>query len=480
MGTFTNDDSMDEVKAIICDRIFYNGKLQKGVLIYSLTTGKIIKVGGPNEALPNNLTHLETLAPSKLIIPGIIDTHVHLNEPGRTEWEGFYTGTKAAVSGGVTTVVDMPLNAIPPTTTVENMERKIDAMTCKVDGSNKLFCDIGLWGGLVPTNLEDLQPLISKGVRGFKGFLIDSGVDEFPKIGSEYIKSVFNRLLDENTVLMFHAEFDTGCCGNAGDDPSKYSTFLKSRPDEFEVEAVNMVIKSMRECVATHGKCPRVHIVHLSSAKCIKLIEEARNVYHLPITCETCFHYLTIASEDIPDGKTIYKCCPPIRANKNREAIWQGLFDGVISTVVSDHSPCTPDLKNLDKGDFMDCWGGVCSVGLGLYLLYSTMKKEHPTMDPNTLWNRITTWLCENTSKQVGLDSRKGFLKAGFDADFVIVDDSVRFTIDNKTTYFKNKLTPYEGFESSCRVARTVLRGISVYSDAEGHIEAPTGRCILE
>ncbi|XBW38061.1 hypothetical protein QEN19_003648 [Hanseniaspora menglaensis] len=469
----------NEIKAIICDRIFYDGKLQSGTLIYSITNGIIIKVASQSEPLPENLTHLEKLPNSSLIIPGIIDPHVHLNEPGRTEWEGFYTGTKAAVSGGVTTVVDMPLNAIPPTTTVVNMNTKLQAMRCKNNNSNKLFADICLWGGLVPDNISDLKPLVKRGVKGFKGFLIDSGVDEFPKIDAKNIDAIFDELLNEDTVVMFHAEFDNGCCTNEG-DPSKYSTFLNSRPDSFEVDALQIVIDCMLACKQRNGKSPRVHIVHLSSSECIQLIKQAKTQHQLPITCETCFHYLALASENIPDGKTIFKCCPPIRSNKNREAIWKGLFDGVISTVVSDHSPCTPDLKNLGKGDFMDCWGGVCSVGLGLYLLYSTMKKEHSTMSSNKLWSHIVTWLCENTSKQVGLEQKKGFIKEGFNADFVIIDDSQHFKIDNNTTYFKNKLTPYEGFKSECKVMRTVLRGINVYSEAEGHIETPIGKCILD
>lgn len=469
----------DELKAIICDRIFYRGKLQPGVLTYSLTTGKIVSVASKTEPLNEKIMHLETLPSSRLIIPGIIDTHVHLNEPGRTAWEGFYTGTKSAVSGGVTTVVDMPLNAIPPTTTVQNMDTKLSAMTCTKNDSNKLFSDICLWGGLVPDNLQQLKPLIQKGVRGFKGFLIDSGIEEFPKVDTTYINLVFNEVLNENTLVMFHAEFDNGCCQNEG-DPSKYSTFLKSRPDSFEVDALQKVIDCMLECVKKNGKCPKVHIVHLSSEKCINMIREAREVHNLPITCETCFHYLTIASESIPDGETVYKCCPPIRTNKNRQSIWKALFDGVISTVVSDHSPCTPDLKHLDEGDFMDCWGGVCSVGLGLYLLYSTLIRESPELNEETVWRYITTWLCENTSKQIKLNNRKGYLEEGYDADFVVIDDKTSFTIDNKTTYFKNKLTPYEGFESKCKVLRTVLRGINVYSEQEGHIESPTGKCILD
>lgn len=508
--------SSEELKTIHCDRIFYDNKLQPGFLTYSISSGKIISITKEEPLIKAKIYHKEILSPSQLIIPGIIDPHVHLNEPGRTSWEGFLTGTKSAVSGGITTLVDMPLNALPPTTTLKNMKIKMEAINESENGKNKLYSDLGLWGGLIPSNLDDLEDLVKNGVRGFKGFLIDSGVPEFPMVEEEYIGRVFDKILDIQTrlmntaddrynaideiVLLFHAEFDThsddgsgivaGCCTgqqkfvskthvNSDEDPKKYDTFLESRPDEFEFEAISKIIKQMEMCVKRNGSCPKVHIVHLSSAKCLSIVKEAKVIKGLPITCETCFHYLVLESEQIPDGKTIYKCCPPIRSNENRKHIWDALMTGVISTVVSDHSPCTSDLKNLEKGDFMDCWGGVCSVGLGLHLLYTTFVKEYPQIASKNIWKHICHWICENPSKQIGFQTFKGFLKPEYDADFVIIDDSKKFVIDNEKTYFKNKLTPYQGFESACTVMRTVLRGINVYSEAEGHISDPIGQCIV-
>ncbi|KAL6935586.1 related to Allantoinase [Hanseniaspora guilliermondii] len=499
----------EEVKTIECDRIFYNGKLQPGFLTYSITTGKIINLGQNKPLIKANICHEEKLSSSQLIIPGIIDPHVHLNEPGRTSWEGFLTGTKSAVAGGITTVVDMPLNALPPTTNLENLKIKLDAIRETENGKNKLFGDVALWGGLVPDNIDDLEDLIINGVRGFKGFLIDSGVSEFPKVEEEYIAQVLDKMLDiqsrldgkfdkhhssvKEITLLFHAEYDTsqstiaGCCtgpkkfSNKSNhkNPTKYKTFLDSRPDGFELEAIKKIIRQMELCIKRNGACPKVHIVHLSSAKCLSIVQEAKLSKKLPITCETCFHYLVLNSEHIADGETIYKCCPPIRSEDNRHQIWEALLNGVISTVVSDHSPCTSDLKNLDKGDFMDCWGGVCSVGLGLHLLYTTFIKEYPSISSEKTWKHICEWVCENTSKQIGFQNFKGFLKPEYDADFVIVDDSKEFVIDNGKTYFKNKLTPYQGFRSSCTIIRTVLRGINVYSEVEGHISDPIGKCIL-
>ncbi|KAL6938830.1 hypothetical protein ACO0OL_000443 [Hanseniaspora opuntiae] len=501
--------ALEEVKTIESNRIFYNGKLQPGFLTYSLTTGKIISIGKEKPSAKASIYHEEKLSHSQLIIPGIIDPHVHLNEPGRTSWEGFLTGTKSAVSGGITTLVDMPLNALPPTTNLANLKVKLDAIKETENGKNKLYGDVGLWGGLVPNNLDDLEDLIINGVRGFKGFMIDSGVAEFPMVDEEYIAQVFDKILDiqarldgkddescssvKEIALLFHAEYDTnnntvaGCCTGAKKfssktthkDPTKYKTFLDSRPDDFELEAITKVIRQMELCLERNGACPKVHIVHLSSAKCLSVVKQAKISKKLPITCETCFHYLVLNSESIADGETIYKCCPPIRSDDNRHQIWDALLNGVISTVVSDHSPCTADLKNLDKGDFMDCWGGVCSVGLGLHLLYTTFIKEYPAISSEKIWKHICEWICENPSKQIGFQKFKGFLKPEYDADFVIVDDAKEFVIDNKKTFFKNKLTPYQGFRSSCTVIRTVLRGINVYSEVEGHISDPIGKCIL-
>ena len=393
------------------------------------------------------------------IIPGLVDAHVHLNEPGRTEWEGFETGTKAAASGGVTTVIDMPLNAIPPTTTVPNFELKLKA------AENQCWVDVGFWGGLVPDNIDDLVPLLDRGVRGFKGFLIESGVDEFPMVTPKDILKAAEALKDTPAVLMFHAEMDCGSCSNpsGSKDPRTYSTFLDSRPDKWEVDAVQSVCDVGRE----YKNSPlKFHVVHLGSGQAVPVVEKAQKE-DVKITAETCFHYLTLSSEKVPDGNTLYKCCPPIRNTDNQRSLWEAIKKNIITTVVSDHSPCTPDLKQLDIGDFNKAWGGITSLGLGLTLLTTFSDLSLP---------RISELTSLNTANQAGL-KHKGKIAVGYDADFCIFDPDFVWTINQANTEFKNKFTPYNKLQVKGKVVQTILRGNTVYENS--HVsETPLGQLI--
>ncbi|KAG2176161.1 hypothetical protein INT43_005394 [Umbelopsis isabellina] len=428
-------------------------------ILVDKSTGKIVDVAVGNaelsSAIPENVEIIE-LKDNQLLVPGLVDAHVHLNEPGRTEWEGFETGTKAAAAGGVTTVVDMPLNAIPPTTTVANFNLKKDA------AQGQCYTDVGFWGGVIPGNQFDLQPLIKNGVRGFKCFLIESGVDEFPCVNEKEVRAAMEKLVGTDSVLQFHAEMECGHghhetkadVSQAGD---AYNTFLDSRPQSLEVNAIDMIIRLTRE-FRDAGKPVRTHIVHLSAADALPAIRAAR-ADGLPLTVETCFHYLTFFSESIPDGATHYKCCPPIRENDNREKLWEALLDGSIDYIVSDHSPCVAELKRLDvDGDFMKAWGGVSGVQFGLPSVWTEGRKR------GISFQQLVNWLSYTPSKMCRIQDRKGEIKVGNDADFLIWEPESTFTVQAADLQFKNKLSPYVGLEMHGVVAKTILRGNTVFT----------------
>ncbi|XP_028817249.1 allantoinase, mitochondrial isoform X2 [Denticeps clupeoides] len=289
----------------------------------------------------------------KLVMPGIVDCHVHVNEPGRTSWEGYWTATRAAAAGGVTTIVDMPLNSIPPTTTVGNFREKIQSAT------GQCFVDTAFWGGVIPGNQLELRPMIQAGVAGFKCFMIHSGVDEFPHVSDSDLHSAMQQLQGTGSVLLFHAEKEIGEIPGEEEttDLRSYSTFLKSRPDLMELEAIRIITQL---CMQYQVRC---HIVHLSSAQPLEIIRAARQA-GAPLTVETTHHYLSLSAERVPTGATLFKCCPPIRSMANQEQLWAALRAGDVDMVVSDHSPCTPDLKRLDVGDFTQAWGGISSLQL--------------------------------------------------------------------------------------------------------------------
>lgn len=399
-----------------------------------------------------------------IVMPGLVDSHVHVNEPGRTEWEGFETATRAAAAGGITTIIDMPLNSIPPTTTLAGFEEKLAA------AKNKCLVDIGFWGGVVPGNTNELAALLDAGVVGFKCFLIHSGVDEFPNVTEEDLRIALPELTRLGAILIVHAEVPgpisrTGipACPQVDEKklqtdrnvyPTRYETFLASRPRAAENEAVELMIKLAREFGT------RVHIVHHSSADALGELRAAKTA-SLKITAETCPHYLTLAAEDIPDGATEFKCCPPIRERENCEQLWAALSDGTLDMIVSDHSPCPPEMKLRDSGDFLAAWGGISSLQLRLPLVWTEAQRRGHSL------NDLSRWLCAAPAQLVGLQNRKGKIAAGFDADLVIWDPKKEFKVAGQRLHHRHKLTPYEGKTLSGVVEKTFLRGRKIYDDGE-------------
>jgi allantoinase len=403
------------------------------------------------EDVPSGCDLIEA-APESIVMPGLVDTHVHVNEPGRTEWEGFVSATRAAAAGGVTTIVDMPLNSIPATTTLAGLKEKLAA----ADG--KLTVDVGFWGGVVPGNTSELAKLWEAGVVGFKCFLIHSGVDEFPNVTEADLREAMPELARLGAPLIVHAEVPgpvEACCQTIdGASSSSYQTFLNSRPRQAENEAVALMLKLARETGC------RIHIVHHSSADALAMLRQAKGS-GLPLTVETCPHYLYFAAEAIPDGATEFKCCPPIRERENREALWQALGDGTIDFIVSDHSPCPPEMKLRDRGDFMNAWGGISSLQLRLPLIWTEASRRGFSLE------QIVEWLCAAPARQVGLGIVKGMIKEGADADIVIWKPEVEFRVDPQELHHRHKLTPYAGEALRGVVEKTLLRGQIVYDGGE-------------
>jgi allantoinase len=421
-----------------------------------------IAAGRITELLPAappgvNLTQLG----SRVISPGLVDCHVHINEPGRTEWEGFDTATRAAAAGGVTTLVDMPLNCLPVTTTRAALEQKLDA--CK----GQCFVDVGFWGGVVPGNTADLPRLAAGGVLGCKAFLVHSGIDEFPNTSEADLRVAMPVLRDLGLPLLAHAELDLGVPPGAdlSADPHVYQSFLESRPPTWEEAAIALLIRLCRET-----RCA-VHIVHLSAASCLPLLRAAKDE-GLPISVETCPHYLCLEAEQIPRGATEFKCAPPIREHENREALWQGLLDGVIDFVITDHSPCTPGLKQRGQGNFHEAWGGIASLQLGLSTLWTEARRRGASLA------QLARWLSSAPARFAGLARDKGELRAGRLADLVIWDPDERFVVDSARLFFRHKLSPYLQREVYGRVHQTLLAGRVVY-DGTGHPAGPKGQLLL-
>lgn len=379
-----------------------------------------------------------------VIMPGLVDTHVHVNEPGRTDWEGFETATRACAAGGITTVVDMPLNCLPVTTTKKNLEEKLESI------KGKLFVDTGFWGGVVPESIDELDELLEAGVLGVKSFLIHSGIDEFPEMKKEDLEKAMPILSKHQLPYLIHAEVDDGT-GNTNIS-EKYESFEKSRPNSWEDKAISMMIELCRK---HHTK---THIVHLASSSALADIKEAK-AEGLPFTVETCPHYLSFTSEEIPDGKTLYKCCPPIRNTQNREELWDGVKNGLIDFIVSDHSPCTANLKLMAEGDLEKAWGGIASLQFSLPIVWTEALSRGITVE------ELMKLMCERTAEFIGLSDRKGNIKVGCDADFVIWDPDEEFTLTKEMIQFKNKITPYEGRQFKGVIYETWLRGNIVFSE---------------
>ncbi len=389
-----------------------------------------------------------------VLLPGLVDSHVHINEPGRTEWEGFWTATRAAAAGGVTTLVDMPLNCVPETVNVEALEAKRTA------AGGKTWVDWAAWGGVVRENAESLEPLVKTGVPGFKCFLIHSGIDGFTWVDETDLRAALEELRGSGLPLLAHAEVfgpvkDATERLNASNlDWRKYATYLASRPDEAEIEAIALLIR-----LAEEFHTP-IHIVHLSSAKALPLLADARK-RGAPITVETCTQYLHFCAEEIPDGATEFKCAPPIRDRANREALWKALAEGVIDFVVTDHSPCPSAMKHREEGRWDLAWGGIASLGLALPVLWTGMSERGLPLE------NIAEWMAAGPARLAGLDGKKGALVPGADADFVVFDPDSKWTVALEDLHFRHKISPYIGVELSGRVNETWLRGEPVFRNGE-------------
>ena len=377
-------------------------------------------------------------AGSHVILPGLVDTHVHVNEPGRTEWEGFETATRAAAAGGVTTIVDMPLNSIPPTTSVAALEEK------RAAAEGKVHVDVGFWGGAVPDALGKLRELQDEGVFGFKAFLCPSGVDEFPPLDLDQLRAAMKEIAAFDGLLIVHAELPDQLVDDAPGDPHAYATYLASRPHEAELRAIEEVVEASRDTGC------RAHVLHLSAAGALEILDGAERV-----TAETCPHYLTFEADEIAHGAAAFKCAPPIREVANRELLWAGLRDGRIDEVVSDHSPSTPDLK---AGSFLDAWGGIASVELGLRAVWTGARARGSSVAD------VARWMSAGPAALAGFE-RKGAIAQGRAADVVVFDPDASAEVDPAELHHRNPVTPYAGRRLDGRVLATYVRGVEVYAD---------------
>lgn len=416
--------------------------------VVGVKDGRIVAVD-PSDSAVNTVE----LADDEVLMPGVVDSHVHVNDPGRTDWEGFTSATRAAAAGGVTTIVDMPLNSIPPTCDVPALDLK------RKTAESQAYVDVGFWGGAIPGNVAELRPLHEAGVFGFKCFLLHSGVDEFPPLDPAQLAEAMRELSSFDGLLIVHAEDAHRISTAPAADGDSYERFLHSRPREAENTAVAEVIALARETGC------RVHILHVSSSEVLPMLADARRD-GVRITAETCPHYLTFCSEEIPAGATQYKCCPPIREAANRELLWKGLGDGLIDLVVSDHSPSTVDLKHLDTGDFGTAWGGIASLQIGLPAVWTQARQRGFGLVD------VARWMSQAPAAQAGL-SNKGRLEIGYDADFCVFAPDDAFVVDAGTLLHKNAITPYAGRPLAGVVRSTWLRGERIDINA-----GPRGRLL--
>ncbi|GAA3577492.1 allantoinase AllB [Amycolatopsis ultiminotia] len=426
------------------------GTTGEGPVTLGVEDGRIAVVEPGIVDLPGD--RVLELGEDEVLLPGLVDTHVHVNDPGRAEWEGFETATRAAAAGGVTTMVDMPLNSLPPTVEVAALEVKRRA------AAGRVHVDVGFWGGAIPGNETDLRALHDAGVFGFKSFLLHSGVDEFPPLDAAGLESAMRELASFGAQMIVHAE-DSDAIDTAPDPHGeRYADFLSSRPRGAENLAITQVIEAARRTGA------RAHVLHLSSSDALPLIASARRE-GVALSVETCPHYLSFVAEEIRDGATQFKCCPPIREAGNRELLWQGLADGVIDTIVSDHSPCTPELKRFDTGDFGLAWGGISSLQLGLPAIWTQARARGFALAD------VVRWMAQRPAEQVGM-TRKGRLAVGCDADFCVFAPDEAFVVDVAKLAHRNPVSAYDQRPLAGVVRGTWLRGAPVTGDQ------PSGRLL--
>ncbi len=428
--------------AIISDRVITPAGTVKGAVL--IKDGKIADIVSK---LPEGDFPVTDVG-DKILMPGVIDPHVHINEPGRTDWEGFDTATKAAIAGGITTLVDMPLNSSPVTTTAKALDEKIKATV------GQLHTNCGFWGGVVPGNEKEIEPLIEKGVPGFKAFLTHSGIDEFPNVTEEDLRKVMPIIAKYGLPLLVHCELSSEVRNQGSAAGTSYQQYLASRPKRWEDDAIALMIRLCEEF-----NC-HVHIVHLSSADSIEPIARARQK-GLQLTAETGQHYLYFNAEEIKDVQTQFKCAPPIREKENNEKLWQALKDGIIDFVATDHSPAPPEMKELASGDFMKAWGGISSIQFALPVLWTAAKKHNCSLSD------VAKWLCEKPAVVAGIQNSKGKIQKGYDADLVVWDADNTFAVKEHMIQHKHKITPYLDQELYGVVAQTWLAGEKVFDDGK-------------
>jgi len=446
-------DPEREIWALVSRRVATPDGIRAAAVVVS--GEQIVDVVAPDEMAAS--CRVEDVG-DRVVLPGLVDTHVHINEPGRTEWEGFATATRAAAAGGITTLVDMPLNSSPVTTTIEALELKVEA------ARGKLRVDCGFYGGVIPGSSGAVGALIDAGVLGFKAFLCHSGIDEFPNATELDLRAAMPELARAGLPLLVHAELTGPLEPAMALDGRSYQRYLASRPRAWEHDAIRLMIALCREFGC------RVHIVHLSSADALPMIARAREE-GLPLTVETCPHYLTFAAEDVPDGDTRFKCAPPIRERENRERLWEGLREGLIDTIGTDRSPAPPELKLMETGDLFRAWGGIASLQLALPAVWTEAHRRGFTIGD------LTGWMARRPAELVGLASRKGEIAPGRDADLVVFDPESTFTVDPTILQHRHRATPYEGRVLLGRVETTYLRGRAVYR-SNGFSESPRGRSL--
>ena len=411
---------------------------------------KIVAIGPPNQA--SDATRIEL--GDRVLAPGVVDAHVHINEPGRTEWEGFRTATAAAAAGGVTTLIDMPLNSSPVTVDVEALEAK------RAAARGQSWVDLAMYGGLIAGGAARVAPLVRAGVAGIKAFLCDSGLDEFPPATESDLREAAQQLAEPGTPLLIHAELPTRSAPTIGNS-RRYSEYLATRPGVWETDAIELLIRICRDTGC------RVHVVHLACADALPMIRSAR-AEGLPLTVETCPHYLCFAAEEIAAGDTRFKCAPPIRQTTHREALWNALVEGDIDTIGSDHSPCPPEMKQQGTGDFLAAWGGVSGLQLTLPVVWTEARRRGVGLE------QIFCWLSTRPADLFGLGRNKGKISVGCDADLVVFDPDALWRVDSQQLLHRHKVTPYDGMLLQGRVERTFVRGRCVFAEKK-FVNEPRG-----
>jgi len=457
---FHTDNPSDAPELIVRGRRVLTSQVERPAAIH-IREGIIERLTQFDE-VPQGVPVYE--ADDRVVMPGIVDTHVHINEPGRSEWEGFATATRAAAAGGITTLIEMPLNSIPATTSLAGFQTKLDAT------KGKLWVDTGFWGGVVPGNAEELRGLWEAGCFGFKCFLVESGVDEFRCVTEADLQEALPVLAELDAPLLVHAELPGPIAHAsrqraASASGSRYQTWLESRPRASENEAIELLLRLTAEHSA------HIHIVHLSSADAVARLRQAKAV-GVHVSVETCPHYLTFASEEIREGATEFKCAPPIREGENREKLWEGLRAGVLEMIATDHSPCPPEMKKREGGDFFDAWGGIASLQLSLPAVWTEARKRGFSV------SHLASWLCETPARLAGLARKKGAIAPGHDADLVVWDSEATFRVDAQQLQHRHKLTPYAGRELLGIVEATFLRGQKIY-ERGAFCAGPAGQVLL-